>query len=79
MKGASLVKLSTPYSFAANLQGDKDQEDISEYLDVKKSTFDKKVQIMDWIKTMEEGSTIEEILNSIITIKTTHKEGTLSQ
>lgn len=77
MKGASLVKLSTPFSFAAISQIDKDRddEDISEYLEIKHSHFDKKVQICEWIKSMEEGSTIEELLNSIITIKKVYDKG----
>ena len=77
MKGASLVKLSTPFSFATISQNEKEHEDedISEYLEVKKSPFDKKVQLCEWIKSMEDGSTIEEILNSIITIKKIRDQG----
>jgi hypothetical protein len=77
MKSANLVKLSTPFSFAAISSNDKENsdDDISEYLDVKKSPFDKKVQICEWIKSMEEGSTIEELLNSIITIKKFRDKG----
>ena len=65
------------FSFAAISQIDKDRqdEDISEYLEVKRSKFDKKVKICDWIKSMEEGSTIEELLNSIITIKKRYDKG----
>jgi hypothetical protein len=77
MKSANLVKLSTPFSFAAICSGDKEEldNDISEYLEVKRSEFDKKVQICEWIKSMEEGSTIEELLNSIITIKKVRDKG----
>lgn len=77
MKSASLVNLSTPFSFASidRGSGDNKHSDLESYLDVKKSPFDKRVQIWDWIESMEDGATIEQILNSIIKIKKEQKKG----
>lgn len=79
MKTTSLVNLSTPFSYASIDRGVKDSKlsDLEAYLNIKKSEYDKRVQIWDWIESMEDGTTIEEILNSIIKIKKEQTKGIL--
>lgn len=76
---ASLVKYSTPVLISTGMKTKKSnkktvnaKDSVAAYFDKKESNIDKAVEIWKWIQDMEDGQTIEEILNSIITPREYH-------
>lgn len=74
----SLVKYSTPVLISTGVRkkgkskGKKSKS--TKYYDVKESKIDKSVEIWKWIQDMEDGQTIEEILNAILVPREQHME-----
>lgn len=74
----SLVKYSTPVLISTGVRKDskepKAKAKTTNYYDKKDSKVDKTIEVWRWIEDMEEGQTIEEILNSIIPPREYHLE-----
>ena len=74
----SLVKYSTPVLISTGVRKDAKEPKVStkaaNYYDKKDSKVDKTIDIWDWIQDMENGQTIEEILNTIIPPRQYHLE-----
>lgn len=78
---SSLVKYSTPVLISTGVKKDSKEggngakpKPMTNYYDRKDSKVDKTINIWDWIVDMEEGQTIEEILNTIIPPREHHQE-----
>ena len=74
----SLVKYSTPVLISTGVRKDSKEPKLkakaTNYYDKKDSKKDKTIEIWEWIKDMEDGQTIEEILNTIIPPRECHLE-----
>ena len=75
---ASLVKYSTPVLISTGVKKDskepKSKTKATNYYDKRESDKDKTLKVWDWIQDMENGQTIEEILNTIIPPREYHLE-----
>ena len=72
----SLVSYSNPFLVYSGQETDKTVKNfnMNNFVPLRKTNFDKRVEIWNWIQDLEQNSNIEELLNTIITpIK--HKEG----
>lgn len=64
----SLVHYSNPFLIYSGNEQDAKKKNISveKFVPVRKTKYDKKTEIIKWIEDLENNSTIEELLNTVI-------------
>lgn len=67
-KKNSLVHYSNPFLIHSGVTQEKvkGQFALGKYVPIRKTAFDKRHQIREWIEDLENNSTIEELLNTVI-------------
>ncbi len=65
----NLIKYTNPYLIYQGKDSKEkfDQIDLKDYILIKESKYNQKIQILKWMDDLENNSNIEEVLNTIIT------------
>lgn len=66
---SSLIHFSNPFLVYSGKENDKIKKTLtlSKFVPIRKTKFNKKTEIIKWIEDLEHNSTIEELLNTVIT------------
>ncbi len=65
----SLIHFSNPFLVYSGKENDKGLKNmsLSKFVPIRKTQYNKRYQIIEWIDDLENNSTIEELLNTVIT------------
>lgn len=61
-----LVHYSNPFLVFTGKENENKTFQLSKFVPIKKTKFDKKIEIKKWIEDLENNSSIEELLNTVI-------------
>lgn len=73
----TLIKYSNPFLIyqGTDSHARLSEIDLKDFIPIKQSAFNSRVQILDWVNDLENNSNIEEVLNTIISSLITEDQG----